>query len=399
MDATLPDPEPHATFHAICDQVKPIMQAAWIDAGYTAPNNVTYPWLWLWDSCFHSLIWHTLGRNDRAITELRSVFANQNADGFVPHMGYQLDPQRPVELWGREGCSSITQPPMYGHAIAELNRAGVAVPAHLVDNAAAGLRFLLEVRQRDASGLLTVVHPWETGCDDSPRWDHFCPGGFELARWRAQKMALLDTITFSNRGAPTANHAFGAAPVSFSALTAFNGRELATITNDRTMREAADELAQSVAARWDPQLATWVDAGPAEATSGRVRTADALTALLVVDEPNQRRSAFAALVDPDAYGGRYGPRGVHAGEAVYDPAGYWRGPVWPQLAYLLCVAAERESGRGRGVDSIVRGRTIDGARRSGFAEYWDGDTGIGGGAVPQSWTGLAVVLAAAATSG
>ena len=30
----------------------------------------------------------------------------------------------------------------------------------------------------------------------------------------------------------------------------------------------------------------------------------------------------------------------------------------------------------------------------GLAEYWDADTGTGGGAVPQSWTGLAVVMAA-----
>jgi hypothetical protein len=33
-----------------------------------------------------------------------------------------------------------------------------------------------------------------------------------------------------------------------------------------------------------------------------------------------------------------------------------------------------------------------GATKSGFAEYWDPDTGAGLGAAPQSWTALAAVV-------
>ena len=75
-----------------------------------------------------------------------------------------------AEFWGRPGTSSITQPPMYGHAVAELVRRGVDVDADVVDRAGRGLRFLLESRVRDGVGPV-IVHPWESGCDDSPRWD------------------------------------------------------------------------------------------------------------------------------------------------------------------------------------------------------------------------------------
>jgi glucosylglycerate hydrolase len=32
-------------------------------------------------------------------------------------------------------------------------------------------RFLMTDRDQEISGLVTVLHPWESGLDDSPRWD------------------------------------------------------------------------------------------------------------------------------------------------------------------------------------------------------------------------------------
>lgn len=389
----MPDPDDVPTTEQVAALVEPIMNAAWVDQGYAAPNTEVYPWLWLWDSCFHVLIWQALGRTDRAVAELRSVLSTQDTAGFLPHMGYQLDPDASVEFWGRAGASSITQPPMYGHAIAHLIRAGVPVDDDLIDRAERGLRFLVEERHRDASGLIEVVHPWETGCDDSPRWDHYCPGaGFDLERWRRHKGELLTTIERGGSGEPLTNPRFGAAPVSFSALAAWNIRELAAASGRHGLLPHAAELADAIAARWDAEQCTWIDAGPGAATSGRFRTADAFTALLVVDDPIQRAAAVDALTTADAYGGRFGPRGVHPGESMYDPASYWRGPVWPQIAYLIWLGVLREPAA-RSIADRLRDQTIVGAVGSGFAEYWDGDTAVGGGATPQSWTGLALVLA------
>jgi GH15 family glucan-1,4-alpha-glucosidase len=42
----------------------------------------------------------------------------------------------------------------------------------------------------------------------------------------------------------------------------------------------------------------------------------------------------------------------------------------------------------------LRDALLRGAHTSGFAEYWHPDTGAGLGAVPQSWAGLAAVVAA-----
>ena len=96
----------------------------------TAPNTEVYPGCG-WDSCFHTLIWADLDRPDRAVAELGCVLELQDGAGFVPHMGYQLDPQVPVDLWGRAGLI-VTQPPMRP-AVAELRRRGIDVPDELAE--------------------------------------------------------------------------------------------------------------------------------------------------------------------------------------------------------------------------------------------------------------------------
>jgi Mannosylglycerate hydrolase MGH1-like glycoside hydrolase domain len=371
--------------------VEAALRAAWRPEGYTAPNTDVYPWLWLWDSCFHSIVWLALDDAARGLRELEMALSTIDETGFVPHMAYVGDPERAVELWGRRGSSSITQPPMYGHALAELARAGVDVPDRLLDQATRGLRFLFERRSR-IDGLIEVVHPWETGCDDSPRWDGLCPGGFTVDRWRSHKMDLLTTIERGPRGEPLHNPACAVAPAGFNALIAWNALELASVTDDPFLAGQAAELGARLDDRFDPNSGTWVDAGVTEAGSGRVRTADALLALLTCQDLAARRTALADLVDERAYSSAYGPRGVHLEEPSYEGATYWRGPVWPQLAYLLWIAMERGDTEDATAAEVVRTSTVAGAIESGLAEYWNGDTGRGLGAIPQSWTGLALLL-------
>jgi glycogen debranching enzyme len=349
------------------DRVRTVMEAHWREVdgfGFTVPNATVYPWQWLWDSCFHAIIWAELGRPDRAVRELESLFAHQDDDGFVPHVIHHGDPDFHADFWGRSGTSSVTQPPMYGHAIDVLRTRGIDVPGELVERAEGTLRFLLEQRARSDDGLVTVVHPWETGADNSPRWDDWCRGGFDVGRWHTVKGELMTTIERTPGGAPVANPAFPVGSIGFNALVAFNARELGV---------AVDDLVAALDRRWNEDRRTWVD-GPG---SGSVRTVDALLPLLL----GLRPEVGDQLTDRAAFGAPFGPTGVHRDEPVFAPRTYWRGPTWPQLAYLLWVA---------GVD-IAR-PTVAGAEVSGLAEYWDPDDGTGLGAIPQSWTGLALVM-------
>jgi glycogen debranching enzyme len=373
-------------------RVAEVMRSQWMPEGYTAPNNTVYPWQWLWDSCFHTLIWLELGDRARAARELVHALSIQDATGFVPHMNYERGPDTHADFWGRRGSSSITQPPMFGHALAECARHGIDVPSELVDRARHGLAFLLRRRARHLrSGLVVLAHPWESGADDSPRWDDLCPEGISPANWHRRKGELVASIVRGESGAPIANPACVVASVSFNALIAFNTYELLTIIDDEVLRREADELVTRLDGQWDREHGSWIDAGATERGSGRIRTLDALLPLLVTRDAEARGRALASLLDHAAHGAPFGPCGVHRDEAVFSPDTYWRGPTWPQLDYL-CWLGARRAGESATATAIAR-QTVAGALRSGLAEYWQPDTGRGLGAIPQAWAGLAIVMA------
>lgn len=364
------------------EQVRRMLMAHWVPEGYASPHALVYPWQWLWDSCFHSIVWEHLGDRHRALAELDAALSTQDAHGFVPHMNYVRDPVFHASFWGRQGASNITQPPMFGHTVAELRRRGVPVAAATVERAERGLRFLLTARRRLA-GLVLLAHPWETGCDDSPRWDDLCPGAtFDLVRWKARKGDFVASVATDEAGSPVGNTAFTVASAGFNGLVAFNAGELGIDATD--VLDALDD-------RWDAAAVTWVDAGDTERGSGRARTLDGLLPVLVERRPARARAVLELVLDDDAYGGPFGPAGVHRAEASFAPDTYWRGPAWPQLSYLLWVAARRHH-----LDAVageLARRTTAGAFGSGLAEYWNPDTAAGLGAIPQSWTGLALVMA------
>jgi hypothetical protein len=357
-------------------------------AGHTVPNAATYPWQWLWDSAFHAVAWNVLGHPEHAIRELEVSLDPLAVDGFVPHVQYH-GPSPHESFWNRRATSSITQPPMFGHAIAELVRSGVEVPGPLVERAVRSLTFLLDRRAR-IDGLVTVVHPWETGADDSPRWEQWCAGPFTVRRWFDVKGNLLRSIVRSSHGSPLGNDLFRSAPASFNALVAFNALELVEVIGDPRLASQAGEIVDALDEMWDPDCLTWADAGDARASSGRIRTLDGLLPVLVSRRATAVVNALDQAIDPHAFGGAYGPLGVHRDEPSFDPGAYWRGGTWPQLAYLIWLGAVRQ-GEAKTAHALAT-HTALGAVASGFAEYWDGDTGATRGAAPQSWTSVVVAM-------
>ena len=362
-------------------RARAVLTDHWRPPGFCVPHADVYPVLFLWDSCFHVVIWAALGEVERATSELRSVFLAQTEAGFVPHMAYLLAPEASVAFWGRRGSSTITQPPMYGHAVAEMVRRDLPVPGDLLEAAERGLRWLLDHR-RLPDGSIAVVHPWETGMDDSPRWDHALTGGWTRAGWYRRKGELVDSLVLDAEGVAVDNPAFRLGPAGFTALVAFNLLELGDATRRPDLVALGHDLGASIEDRFDG--GGWSDGGPAS-----VRTLDGLLPLLVLDRDADR--LISSLVDPSAFSGRYGPAFLHRAEPAYDPTSYWRGSVWAQMTYLMWLVARRH-GAADVADELAAGLRR-GVSTSGFAEHWHPDTGAGYGATPLSWDGLVAVVA------
>src|SRR6185437_13738197 len=98
--------------------------------GYTVPTKGLYPFQWNWDSCLTAL-GQSHFDEDRAWTEIETLFAHQWPDGMVPHIVFHVRdegyfPGPDVWRTGRPTpTSGITQPPVAGFAVKRLfDRAG-----------------------------------------------------------------------------------------------------------------------------------------------------------------------------------------------------------------------------------------------------------------------------------
>lgn len=73
----------------------------------------------------------------------------------------------------------------------------------------------------------------------------------------------------------------------------------------------------------------------------------------------------------------------------FDPARYWRGPVWPMLNWVAHAGLRRYGFVDEAAE--IRQALLELARREGFWEHYNALTGHGGGTEELSWTAALVL--------
>lgn len=152
--------------------------------GWTVPAGRLYPHQWLWDSCFIAIGLRHLDI-ERAQTELRSLLRGQWADGMLPNIVFSDDAERRhINLWrswvnpyapADINTSGVTQPPMLAEAVLKIGRLLKAperrswykemLPALISYH-----EWLYADRDPHKEGLILLLHPYESGLDNSPPW-------------------------------------------------------------------------------------------------------------------------------------------------------------------------------------------------------------------------------------
>lgn len=363
----------------------------------TLPHRVTYPHRWLWDSCFHSMAWTSLGRPEGLI-ELAVLLGSQlptpDDRGFMPHMVYGDDHKDggKVDRGPIWGMSSFTQPPVYVMALTHLHDLSVPTPAWLLDAATAALDWLW--RCRLSNGLLVILHPWESGADISPRFDDWY-GTLDDDNLDGDYDRLVRTTTYSPGGAALANPGFSVATAAFNAIAQDAASRLAQMTGSALWRERAQALSTEIDRQlWDESEQMWRDrpnapSGIGEASS-RIPTLDGIIAALGSGSKEHALSALTQCVGAGRFAAPFGPSYLPHDHRLYQPDRYWRGSAWPQINHLLIAVARKH--RFDAIAHELTARAVAGVWESGFSEYWNPETGAACGATPQSWSTIAVTL-------
>ncbi|WP_055489908.1 hypothetical protein [Streptomyces sp. TP-A0356] len=421
-----------------------VLDGNWTGAS-TVPSRGLYPHQWSWDSAFIAIGLRHLSPL-RAQTELETLLAAQWADGRIPHIVFNssvpLDAYFPSpDFWrsssaGRAAgaprtvqTSGIVQPPV--HALAAwlvhladpgLSRARGFLP-RVYPRLAAWHRYLLHRRDLGGGGLVSVVHPWEQGMDNSPAWD--APlSRVTPAPARSFRRADLDhgapedrptdldygryvrlATDYRDRGYRDGSDGrygagageFAVEDPAFNALLIASEHALARMARELgatgTARHArAERLTTVLVDRlWDPAEGMFfcrdVRDGAAPGALVPERTVSGLVPLLL---PTLPRDIAAALVRT-LRGPHFGLGGVTRlvpsydllGEA-FDPHRYWRGPAWFNTGWLL-ERGLRAHGKRAEADAL-REALLQTADASDFAEYVDPYTGRACGALGFGWT-------------
>lgn len=152
---------------------------------HTPPGEHYLHAMYLWDTCFHSIVYAKGGRSDLACDEIKKLLAGQITtpgkwDGFIANMLSFKEGKRLIdpEVWFRNHPehSDYSQPPIIALAV---KRAYESVKE--TDPTGAN-KFLAEVypalvkyygyfrsnRENKDSHLIGIVHPSETGRDSDP---------------------------------------------------------------------------------------------------------------------------------------------------------------------------------------------------------------------------------------
>jgi glycogen debranching enzyme len=395
------------------------------DGSYTVPSRRLYPHQWSWDSAFIA-IGHARWAPRRARSELLSLFGAQWTDGRVPHIVF--NPKVPdgayfpgPDFWQTRApsgtaTSGIIQPPV--HALAawktHLAEPDPAFLRRIYPRLVAQQEFLRRAR-RSPEGLISIVHPWESGMDNSPAWDVPLqavldrPAGFvrrDLDTVSADErptdrdyeryVALARAYRDSGYRAPGAFHvedplfnaAYGAAESALAKIA-----EVCGLDPEPHEREAAAITAAMVEHLYDGGLFQPRDVNTGHLISSA--SAAGLTPLMLPGLPHEIVDALIATA-LDRFALKDGVLPTFSPSAPeFDPVRYWRGPSWINLSWLVWQGLKDR--RPDLADGLAEGM-INAVAESGFREYFDPFTLRGHGCGDFSWS-AALLLDVAAEHG
>lgn len=404
---------------------------------FTKPGPHQYPHQWNWDSALIAL---GLSHFDlpRAQAEIRSLLSGQWKDGMVPSVVYHSVPSDYFpnpEFWQIEKSSSapdlpttgITQPPLLATVVRRIH------DRHPMPNFVQEIfpalvnwhRWLHTDRDADGSGLACIIHPWESGTDDSPRWLHlferiqpealpeFQRGDTRYVaaterpnRTEYERFIYLIDVFRKLHYAPgelLAHSPFLAQDILFNAILIRADEDLRALAV--SIGQPTDEIDAWLtrvppnfnARFWDESAGLYYDFDLRSGKPIPVNTASTFLPLFagLPSKERAQRLVEEHLQNPAEYAPngevRYWITTTAQMEPTWEPRRYWRGPVWIIMNWFILEGLQRY-----GYDELadlIRQDSLRLIQTSGFREYYDARDGSGCGSDDFSWSAaLAIEL-------
>lgn len=412
---------------------------------FTVPNGGLYPHQWLWDSCFIAI-----GQSNydvhRAEIEIKSLLKGQWANGMVPSIILRrgtkegpssidkhekiwrswLNPNAPADI----DTSGITQPPLLAEAI---TRIGMKMNKHdrrrWYKQVFHGLveyhKWLYSERDPHNEGLVLLIHPWETGLDNTPPWvkelnEHLLPWWIRffhkirfdtVVGWfRTDNVFVARDERLSNQEAMALysvqrrlrrknydfdkyiNHSlFTIEDLNFNCILIRANQLLLDIADflgeevDEHLKSSIDKAKKALNNLWDEYSEEYFTR---DFLSHRLFNESSIAAFMPLYSgaiSKERASTIVALLENEhRFGTDFPVPSAPLDSAYFSPTRYWQGPSWVNTNWLIIDGLKRYGFNDHA--EALRDSTLDMVKQSGFYEYFNPLTGEGLGVDNFSWT-------------
>jgi glycogen debranching enzyme len=312
----------------------------------TAPSKSTYIGIWLWDSAFHAIAYRHVNPA-LARDQIRALLLHQLPNGMVPDAihdeGIITEIDHPIR-------GEVTKPPILAWASLKIHQTAPDLDfLKVIYNPFVRLNYWwFEFNDDDKDGLAQYNHPYSSGLDDSPLWDHGMPvESPDINTYLCIQMQSLAEIA----------------------------EALGLPEEAAEWRSRADDIVKRMIEDfWDEEAGlfrTTYDKKPIP-----VITPFSLIPLWSGALPEKiNRRLIAHLKDPREFWGEYVIPTVARNDPSYDPDTMWRGPVWANINYIFIEALRRV-----GEDALaqeLRDKTLKLIMgQQGIFEYYNAETGM-----------------------
>lgn len=407
---------------------------------WTVSAGDLYPHQWFWDSCFIAIGLRHLDVK-RAQVELRSLLRGQWKNGMLPNMIFASVPdhRRDHELWrsyvspySPEGVatSGITQPPMLAEAVVRIGER-LKMPerrswyGYIYPSILSYHEWLYRERDPHKEGLVVLLHPYESGLDNSPPWiselrKHSMPRWIRLIE-QTHLDSLVNLVRRDVRHVPPGQRMSNIEALAYWATLhrlrrkAYNSEALLS----RSMFLVEDLVFNCILIRANSHLRqiakTIGHKLPAEMVAGMEHTEQALGQLWdetsgqyycrsfishkLIEEPTiatllplyagtvskERAHRLVELLKSRKFfGSAYPVPSVPLNSPYFEETKYWQGPSWVNTNWLIIDGLSRY-GFGEEAE-LLRQKTLQMVAKNGFNEYFSPLSGEPAGAPDFSWT-------------